>query len=163
MFQASWSEASAGRGQFLMALDIRHCSGLLGLAGQDLAVGVLCSIDKIGDELDVVDDDLTVWAKSRKQMFFAVDVATAPSLATLATWAAAGAYRPAAKNTFLASADYQLVAYAHAHNHTVVTHEKSSPDSLSNIKMPDACSAMGVTCIDPFAMLRNERARFVLP
>lgn len=127
------------------------------------AAGALCSIDKVGEELDAVEDELTSWVKSRRRMFLAVDAATAPSLATLATWAASGAYRPSAISAFLSGVDYQLVAYAHAHNHTVVTHEKSSPASLTNIKMPDACNAMGVPCVDPFAMLRNERARFVLP
>lgn len=127
------------------------------------AAGVVCSIDKVGDELDAVKDALSVWAKSRKGMFRAVDVATAPSLQTLAMWAASGSYRPSAINAFLSGADYQIVAYAHAHNHIVVTHEKSSPASLTNIKMPDACNAMGVPCVDPFGMLRAEGARFVLP
>lgn len=126
------------------------------------AAGVLCSIDKVGAELAAVNDDLTAWAGSRRPMFLAVDAGTAPSLATLAQWAISGAYRQSAINSFLRGADYQVVAYAHAHGHTVVTHEKSAPNSLSNIKMPDACTAMGVPCIDPFAMLRTESARFVL-
>jgi hypothetical protein len=124
--------------------------------------GVLCSIEKVGDELRAINDDLTSWAASRKPLFLAVDAATTPSLAALAGWAASGSYRQSAINAFLSGADYQIVAYAHAHGHTVVTHERSAPQSLTNIKMPEACIAMGVPCIDPFTMLRNEGARFVL-
>jgi hypothetical protein len=29
-------------------------------------------------------------------------------------------------------------------------------------KIPDACIGLGVRCVTPFEMLRNERARFVL-
>jgi hypothetical protein len=43
----------------------------------------------------------------------------------------------------------------------VVTHEVPST-SLKRIKIPDACVGLGVRCVSPFEMLRNERARFVL-
>jgi hypothetical protein len=129
---------------------------------QGRTAGVLSSIDKIGDELAVLSDELTIWAAARRPMFLTVDAATAPSLATLATWATSGKYRQSAQNVFLSSADYQLVAFAHAHGHTVVTHEKPAPQSLTKIKIPDACVAMGVSCVDPFAMLRTAGARFVL-
>ncbi|MDR1512548.1 MAG: DUF4411 family protein [Propionibacteriaceae bacterium] len=56
----------------------------------------------------------------------------------------------------------QLIAYAHAHGHTVATHEKSRPEAKKTIMIPDACKALGVDCVDPFRMLRDEKARFVL-
>jgi hypothetical protein len=28
--------------------------------------------------------------------------------------------------------------------------------------IPDACAALGVGCVDPFTMLRDDKARFVL-
>ena len=130
---------------------------------QGHAAGVLCSIDKIATELDAVNDDLTVWASTRKLMFLAVDSSTATSLRSLATWATSKSYKQAAVNAFLGGADYQLVAYAHTHGHTIITHEKPAPLSVTNIKMPDACDAIGVPWMDPFGMLRIERARFVLP
>ena len=126
------------------------------------AAGVLCSLDKVAAELNAVDDDLAAWASARGPLFRPVDAATGPSLGALSAWAVSGSYRASAISNFLGGADYQIVAYAHAHGHTVVTHEKSSPLSLTNIKMPDACAAISVPCIDPFTMLRNERVRFIL-
>lgn len=128
------------------------------------ATGALCSIDEIKVELDAGKDAVAAWALSRKPMFAQMDAACFPSLARLAEWARSAnlRYSQAAVATFLASADYQLVAYAHAHGHTVVTHEVAAPESKKRIKIPDACHAMGVPWVDPFTMLRREHARFVL-
>jgi hypothetical protein len=64
-------------------------------------------------------------------------------------------------NTFLQGADYYLVAQALAQGNTVVTHEIPST-STKKIKIPDACISLRVKCMNPFEMLRRERARFVL-
>jgi hypothetical protein len=70
-------------------------------------------------------------------------------------------YEPTAVNTFLQVADYYLVAQAHAGGHTVVSHEVPS-DSKKKIKIPNACMGMEIKFMSPYAMLRRERARFVL-
>lgn len=127
----------------------------------ECASGRICSIDPIKTELDAGSDELSVWADVHKQMFLAMDAETAPSFAILSAWVAASDYSAAAQSLFLASADYQLVAFAHAHGHVVVTHERSEPNSVKRIKIPDACIALGVGYTDPFAMLRTEGARFV--
>lgn len=126
--------------------------------------GVLCSIEKIKQELAAGEDELSTWASSRHLMFLSLDAATTPSLSRLAAWANSGGvpYTQAAVSEFLGCGDYQLVAYAAAHGHTVVTHEVSAPESKKRIKIPDACIAMGVDCINPFEMLRREKARFVM-
>jgi len=62
---------------------------------------------------------------------------------------------------YLLDSDYYLVAQGFAHGHVVVTHEVAS-GSKKKIKIPDACISLGVKCMTPFAMLRKERARFVL-
>jgi len=131
---------------------------------RERAVGTLSSIEKIREEIDAGTDDLTKWAAARKPMFLKMDGSEAPSLAALAAWASSPAvsYTPAAVATFLASGDYQLVAYAHAHGHTVVTYETPSPTSQKRVKIPDACDALSVPWLDPFMMLRVEAARFVL-
>jgi hypothetical protein len=42
-------------------------------------------------------------------------------------------------------------------------HRGEVPASSSKkIKIPNACIGLGVKCMTPFEMLRNERARFVL-
>ncbi len=66
-----------------------------------------------------------------------------------------------AVSTFLQTADYYLVAHAHAHEMVVVTHETPST-STRKIKIPDACLGLDVKCVTPYEMLRKERARFVL-
>lgn len=66
-----------------------------------------------------------------------------------------------AVSTFLQVADYYLVAHALAHGLTLVTHEIAS-SSTKRIKIPDACIGLGIKCMTPYEMLRNEHARFVL-
>ena len=83
------------------------------------------------------------------------------ALASVASWSTGQSYDQAAVSTFLQVADYYLVAQASAGKHTVVTHEVPSASSR-RIKIPDACIGIGVKCVTPYEMLRNERARFVL-
>ncbi|MDP1750747.1 MAG: DUF4411 family protein [Reyranella sp.] len=126
------------------------------------AAGHVRSIEKVGDEIAAVADELSVWAAARGAGFFVKpDAAVLPALATVSTWATGQKYEPVAVGTFLQVADYYLVAHALAHGDTVVTHEVPSA-SLKKIKIPDACIGLGVKCVTPYAMLSRERARFVL-
>lgn len=126
------------------------------------AAGKVFSIEKVGDEVQAVEDDLSGWAAERGEGFFLRPDATVfPALAEVSTWATGQEYEPAAVSTFLQVADYYLVAQALASNHTVVTHEIPSA-STRKIKIPDACIGLGVKCMTPYEMLRRERARFVL-
>jgi hypothetical protein len=126
------------------------------------AAGILFSIEKVGDEVQAGEDELSDWAADRGTSFFlppGSDDLT--SLASVSQWAASGHYEPSAISTFLQVADYYLVAQAHAGKHIIVTHEIPSA-STRRIKIPDACIGMGIKCMTPFEMLRLERARFVL-
>jgi len=126
------------------------------------AAGKVFSIEKVGDEVQAVEDELSGWAAERGEGFFLRPDATVfPALAEVSTWATAQEYEPAAVSTFLQVADYYLMAQALASNHTVVTHEIPSA-STRKIKLPDACIGLGVKCMTPYEMLRRERARFVL-
>ena len=126
------------------------------------ARGTVFSIDKVRDELIGGADELAVWARERTDAFFLEpDAAVIPSLQATSAWATGGGYEPAAVTTFLQGADYYLVAHAHAHGHTVVTHEVVA-HSTKRVKIPNACIAMAVRCMTPFEMLRVERARFVI-
>ena len=64
-------------------------------------------------------------------------------------------------STFLQVADYYLVAHAHAHAFTVVTHEVAA-ETVKKIKIPNACIGLGVTVMSPYEMLRIEKARFIM-
>ena len=124
--------------------------------------GLVGSIDKVGDELQAGGDDLSDWADARGAAFFLPpDNPVLPALARVSTWATGQTYEPAAIATFLQVADYWLVAHALAHGCTVVTHEVPAA-SVRKIKIPNACVGLGVPCINPYEMLRRERARFVL-
>ncbi len=117
------------------------------------------SVEKVHDELLAGDDQLSVWARDRGTAFFLLpDSAILPSLAALSGWASGASYDPAAVNTFLQVADYYLIAYAHAHELIVVSHEVAS-DSRKKIKIPNACIAVGVKVMSPYEMLRTEKAR----
>jgi hypothetical protein len=61
------------------------------------AAGRLFSIEKVGDEIHAVADELSVWAAARGQGFFLRPDATVfPALATVSTWAGGQRYEPAA-------------------------------------------------------------------
>jgi hypothetical protein len=127
------------------------------------AAGRVFSIEKVGDEIEAGGDELAGWVKKRGDvMFLKPDAVLSPALGRVSTWATGQKYEPAAVSTFLQVADYYLVAYALAHEHTVVTHEIPST-STKRIKIPDACLGLQIKVITPFEMLRVSRARFVLP
>jgi hypothetical protein len=120
------------------------------------------SIEKVGGEVEAVADELSDWARPLGAAFFLRPDATAlPALAVVSDWANGQQYDMSAISTFLQIADYYLVAQAHAGGHTVVTHEVPA-DSKRKIKIPNACIALGVACVNPYEMLRRERARFIL-
>jgi predicted nucleic acid-binding protein len=126
------------------------------------AAEVVGSIDKVADELVAGDDDLADWAKARGPTFFLPpDDPILPALARVSAWATGQNYERAAIATFLQVADYWLVAHALARRCTVVTHEVPA-DTVRKIKIPNACIGLTVPCINPYEMLRRERARFVL-
>jgi len=120
------------------------------------------SIEKVGDEIDAGDDELSAWAAERGADFFLKpDAEILPALGSVSAWATSQRYEPAAVNTFLQVADYYLVAHALAHGYTVVTHEKAAP-LARQIKIPNVCIGLDIKCMTPFEMLRHECARFVL-
>ncbi|MCY4093961.1 MAG: DUF4411 family protein [Gammaproteobacteria bacterium] len=123
---------------------------------------VAASVEKVADELEVADDDLAAWVKVRRDRFFlSPDVDVASALDRVADWASSSGYESSAVTIFLQVADYWLIAHALAHNCVVVTHEVPA-DTVKKIKIPNACLALGLTCLTPYEMLRRERARFVL-
>jgi hypothetical protein len=129
------------------------------------AAGTAFSIEKVGDELKGGADNLTTWASTRTALFLSPGPEVIASLRAVSAWASnetsAGRYTQAALSTFLQVADYYLVAQAHAGGYTVVTHEVID-NAVRRIKIPQACLALGIRCVNPFEMLRVEKARFLL-
>ena len=122
------------------------------------------SVEKVYEELQRVDDDLLEWAEQRGEGFFLQpDPATEDALRTVANTVGSGRYDPAATRAFLKTADYYLVAEAYAKGYTVITREvRSNSRSRSRIKIPNVCDELRITCLSPYDMLSNQRARFVL-
>jgi hypothetical protein len=125
--------------------------------------GKVASIEKVGDELRAGQDELAQWAAGLPDGFFQTpDASVLPALGKVANWVNSQPnYSSGAKNTFLQIADYYLVAQALAGGHVVVTHERPN-NSVHVVKIPNVCLGVGVKCVTPFEMLRQERARFVL-
>lgn len=126
------------------------------------STGKVYSIEKVGKELIAGDDELATWATDRsKEFFLPINSEMIKSLTAVSNWVSGQGYEPAAQNTFFQVADYYLVAHALMGGFTVVTHERPS-GSAKRIKIPDVCIGMDVQIVNPYEMLRNERARFVL-
>ena len=124
--------------------------------------GKVFSIQPVGDELQAGGDELAEWGEAQGNGFFLPpDNAVLAAAPIVSVWATGQNYAPAAVNTFLQVADYWLVAFAAAHQHTVVTHEVAA-NSPKKIKIPNACVGLGIRFMTPYQMLRGERARFIL-
>lgn len=126
--------------------------------------GKVFTVQAVADEVIAGGDDLSAWMKSRPVSFrLPPDQHDQDSLARLSQLMVGDTrYEPAAVSTFLGLADYFLVGQGHARGWKVVTHETPGLPSRKRVKIPDACRAMGVACMSPFAMLRAESARFHL-
>ncbi len=126
------------------------------------AKGRVFSIERVSDEIQAGDDALAQWASDQGPAFFLKpDAALQPALGKVAQWATSQQYEPVAISTFFQIADYYLVAHALAHEWVVVTHEVFV-NSTKRIKIPNVCMGIGIKHMNPFEMLRREKARFVL-
>jgi hypothetical protein len=119
------------------------------------------SVEKVREELLDGGDELAEWAKERQDFFLRPDETVVTALRDVATWASGAGYEDGAVNTFLQAGDAFLIAHACALGYTVVTHEVAA-NTLKKIKIPNACQGLNVGHRTPYAMLKNEGARFVL-
>ena len=116
------------------------------------AVSIKSVYDELGEAGD--GDPLKDWAKQHKQHFIAPDSRVVARYQQVMKWAKDN-YEAPAVSDFQRVADSWIVAHALANGWVVVTHEKSAPRSKKRIKIPDACAALGVECLNPFMMLRD--------
>lgn len=124
--------------------------------------GRVFSIDKVADELAAGADELNDWAREHGSGLF---LKTTPQIAmqfgAISEWATNQQYEPAAINTFLQVADFYLIAHSLAGDYTLVTHEVPA-NTVKRIKIPNVCIGLDIQYMNPYEMLRRERARFVL-
>lgn len=126
--------------------------------------GVISSIDKVKDEIEQGKDDLSHWVKRTCPSSFFV-VTTDPNVAgwygKIVVWVQSRPqYLPEAKSEFAAGADGWLIAYAKQNSFFLVTHEVPSPESRTEVKIPNVCKAFDVPYIDTFDMLENLKTKF---
>lgn len=120
------------------------------------------SVSAVYAELQPGADDLADWAKKRSSRFFIdPDADTLAQYPRMQDWLRKNQYQASAISDFFQVADSALIASTLARQWTVVTHETPA-DTRKKVKIPNACVGMGVSYINPYDMLRRERARFIL-
>lgn len=123
---------------------------------------IVFSIEKVQNELIAGKDDLSDWVETRGSNFFLPpDEKMLSAFSRVSQWVNSRDYDPAAVNTFFQVADYYLIAYALAHEFTIVTHEVPA-HTRKKVKIPNVCIAPGIKHMTPYEMLRREGARFIL-
>ncbi len=70
-------------------------------------------------------------------------------------------YTDAAKREFRTVADSWLIAYARAHNMTIVTHENDARDSKKRVFIPVVCREFEIPVVTCFEMLLDLKIKFV--
>ena len=140
------------------------CPGFWDWLERQNQLGQVFSIQPVQAELTVGKDKLSKWAKDQGDTFFLpFDQLAGAAMAEVSLWVQNGDFKDSAKRDFLDVADPLLVAYAKAHNHTVVSHEVFNPAARRKVKIPAVCHALNVPYIRTFEMLGKEGASFVLP
>jgi Domain of unknown function (DUF4411) len=125
-------------------------------------LGLIGSVQAIRHEL-TGEDQLSNWVKHHGNFFDKVDAATAKSITQVTKWLNDNAqFSDAGKQAFFASADLTLIAHAHAHGCTVVTHEKHRPEARHSIQIPTVCEAFAVPCMTIFKVISELKPKFVL-
>lgn len=140
------------------------CPGFWEWLLQQNAAGYLHSIMVIKKELQDGNDDLARWARQRNDGFFLPcdDAKTLECVKRLSEWANTADFTAQAKAEFMGSVDLRLVAYAMAHGHTIVTHERLNPHQRNKVKIPKACEYFNVPYTDLFDLLGKSGVEFVL-
>ncbi|HZK56157.1 MAG TPA: DUF4411 family protein [Desulfosporosinus sp.] len=131
---------------------------------QGAEAGKLISIDRVFQEINSYDDEdrLKLWANNEFSKWFAStdDEAVFNAYREIINWAVnQPQFFDSAKTEFASVADSWLIAFAKAHNYTVVTHEIYSADVRRRILIPNVCRAFDIPYINTFEMLRKLNIR----
>lgn len=125
----------------------------------------LCSIDRVGDELNQQDDVVKQWIEdSVPETFFkkTQDQDVIDRFHDMVNWVfSQQQFTDAAKTEFASVADGWVVAYAAVNGLIVVTHEQFAPDARRKVPMPNVCIEFDVEFVDTFSMLRDLGEKFI--
>ena len=81
---------------------------------------------------------------------------------TIINWVENRDVKDIAKKRFASGADGWLIAYAKTHSVTLVTNEKSQPESKKKVKIPDVCKNFDVSYRTVFYMLKDLKVQFII-
>lgn len=129
----------------------------------EIEAGHIFTSEKVKDEINRgnEDDELVEWISHLPESFFiGIDGGIMINYAQVINWANQNEqYYPAAKAEFANAqiADAFLIATAKAKDMILVTHEVSDLNAHKRVKIPDAASAMEVSCSSLVEMLRSLR------
>jgi len=122
----------------------------------------IISIDKVKKEIYDKNDSLENWCRNNLPENFFKDTSNIMfEYRRVTAWAISRShhYLPKALNEFLDAeeADAFIVAFclADPSNRFVVTQETSEPLKQTKIKIPDACIAFNITCVNTIDMFRQ--------
>jgi hypothetical protein len=142
------------------------CPGYWAWILQSHGQGVVASIETVGQELQRGNDELAVWSKTHKDLFWTVsDEATQEAFTKVATHVVNSAtqMKAGAVEDFLSGADPWLIAKAMTMSDSVlVTQEKLDLHRKNKFIIPNVCQHFGVKWIDTFQVLDATVARFEL-
>lgn len=129
------------------------------------AQGHIFSLDKVFEELEEGDDELTSFAKELRGEGFFKENDAFDCYEEIEQTLEEMEYKEEAIKDFMGKADFVLVAYAYKNKCIIVTHESASLGgsySKKRVKIPDVCARLEIECIDTFDFLESERVLFVL-
>ena len=141
------------------------CPGFWSLMLKGFETGLVVSHRKVFDELRKGSDELSEWVNAIPLSSFPEENEDEFAVYRgLCDWSARQAYRPAAVAKFCDNdyADPWICAKAKCMQLTLVTQERSEPLAKRDVKLPDACKSIDVSCINKYELLRKLRAKFVL-
>lgn len=126
--------------------------------------GIICSIDKVYNEITYGNDELSEWIISFKESIILTETNEILSnYSKLINWVAQNEqYNQNAKDEFYDSerADAWLLATALTYNKTIVTHEVFNQSITKRVPIPNVCKAFNIQYIDIYQMLRDLNFTF---
>lgn len=140
------------------------CPAFWDFLDKEISKTTIFSIKEVYTELSKGNDDLALWIKDRKDTSFFItvdDEETQKEFIKIAQYVQSN-FSQEEVNKFLSVADPWLIAKAKVLGATIVTHEVLAPTNTKKVKIPNICTHFGVNYSNPFNMLRDLGAKFII-
>ena len=124
--------------------------------------GYVLSIDRVKNEIERGNDELSKWVKNDFHPWFAstAEMDVVGSYRKVMSWVQRqNQFSNAARTSFASGADGWVIAYAISKGCIVVTHERFNPNIKRKVPIPNVCMAFKLKYVDTFQMLRDLGVR----